>query len=102
MTNDTTKLEQIKLFGKYLLVKPIDLKEITTASGIVLPEKSQPERSELGKVIKTADEVTRVKAGDKVLYIRFAPINTQIELERGRPSNFLIMEERDLVGVFYE
>lgn len=95
-------LEKIKLFEKYLMVKPLDMKETTTSFGLVIPEKTQAERSELGEVIKVSDQVTSVKPGDRVIYIRFAPINTQLELERGKSTNIMIMEERDLVGVIYE
>jgi len=76
--------------------------EETTKSGIIIPDTAK-EKPQQGKVIavgagKILDNGTRVdpgvKAGDKVLFGKYA--GTEIKLEG---EEYLIMREDDILGV---
>lgn len=87
-----------------VILKQVE-KELTTKSGLVIPEaaKEKPQEGEIvavGPGRLTDDGVLipmNVKPGDKVLYGKYA--GTEIKLDG---VNYLIMHEDDLLGVVEE
>ena len=71
--------------------------ETTTASGIIIPDTAQ-EKPQKGSVIAvgkgTKDNPITVKAGDTVLYGKYA--GTELKHER---EDYLIMKESDILAI---
>ena len=56
-----------------ILVKVIEIEQLTTASGIVLPESVAKEKPTLGSVQAIGDsEIIKVKVGDNVMFNKFS------------------------------
>jgi chaperonin GroES len=79
-----------------LLIEPIQA-ETKTASGIIIPDTAK-EKPQEGTVIAVGpgkvDEPTTVKAGDKVLYGKYA--GSELKLDG---KDYLIVKESDLLGI---
>lgn len=79
-----------------VLIEPIQA-ETKTASGIIIPDTAK-EKPQEGTVIAVGpgkvDEPTTVKAGDKVLYGKFA--GSELKLDG---KDYLIVKESDLLGI---
>ncbi|MBQ1723526.1 MAG: co-chaperone GroES [Muribaculaceae bacterium] len=86
----------IKPLGDRVLVEPAQAEEVT-AGGIIIPDSAK-EKPLKGKVIAvgngTKDEEMIVKAGDVVLYGKYA--GTEIELDGAK---YLIMRQSDILGI---
>ncbi len=71
--------------------------ETTTASGIIIPDTAQ-EKPQKGKVIAvgkgTKENPITVKAGDTVLYGKYA--GTELKYEQ---EDYLIMKESDILAI---
>lgn len=91
----------IKPLGERVLVEPI-AKDVTTASGIVLPD-SATEKPQEGKVVAVGSGVLKdgarvaleVKPGDRVLFSKYA--GTEIKYDG---KEYLIMKESDIHAIF--
>ncbi|HIW33344.1 MAG TPA: co-chaperone GroES [Candidatus Paenibacillus intestinavium] len=91
----------IKPLGERVLVEPI-AQEVTTASGIVLPDTAK-EKPQEGKVIAVGSGALKdgvrvaleVKEGDRVLFSKYA--GTEIKYEG---KEYLIMKESDIHAIF--
>lgn len=91
----------IKPLGERVLVEPI-AQEVTTASGIVLPETAK-EKPQEGKVVAVGSGAVKdgarvaleVKPGDRVLFSKYA--GTEIKYDG---KEYLIMKESDIHAVF--
>ncbi|MEX1124558.1 MAG: co-chaperone GroES [Actinobacteria bacterium] len=91
----------IKPLEDRVLVRP-DEAEMTTASGIVIPDtaKEKPQEGEIiavgpGKRSDTGDLIPMdVKAGDKVMYSKYG--GTEIKLDG---EELLILSARDILAV---
>jgi chaperonin GroES len=96
-----TTSTKITPLGDRVLVKPLEREE-TTKSGIVLPDtaKEKPQEGTVvaagsGRVLDDGTKVSmEVKAGDKVLYGKYA--GTEIKIG---DEEHLILSERDILGV---
>ena len=79
-----------------VLIEPIRA-ETKTASGIIIPDTAK-EKPQEGTVIAVGpgkvDEPTTVKAGDKVLYGKYA--GSELKLDG---KDYLIVKESDLLGI---
>ena len=79
-----------------VLIEPIQA-ETKTASGIIIPDTAK-EKPQEGAVIAVGpgkvDEPTTVKAGDKVLYGKYA--GSELKLDG---KDYLIVKESDLLGI---
>ncbi|MBS1616394.1 MAG: co-chaperone GroES [Bacteroidetes bacterium] len=79
-----------------VIVKPAAAEE-TTKGGIIIPDTAK-EKPQRGTVIAAGpgkkDEPTSVKAGDTVLYGKYA--GTEVNLEG---EDFLIMRESDILAI---
>ncbi|MBD8349482.1 MULTISPECIES: co-chaperone GroES [unclassified Dysgonomonas] len=86
----------IKPLADRVLVKPAAAEE-KTVGGIIIPDtaKEKPLKGEVVAVGNgTKDEDMVLKAGDQVLYGKYA--GTEIELEG---ENFLIMRQSDVLAI---
>jgi chaperonin GroES len=94
----------LKPLGDRVVIKPLEQEEVTP-SGIVLPEtaKEKPQKGEVLSVGPGArDEdgkriVMDVKAGDKVLFAKYAGTEIKIESEK-----LLILRESDILAIVTE
>lgn len=93
--------QQLQPLGDRVVVRPM-AKDEMTKSGIVLPDTAK-EKPQEGVIVavgpgKVADDGKRiameVKAGDKVLYAKYAGTEVKIEDEE-----LLILAERDILAV---
>ncbi len=92
---------KLKPLGDRVVVKVIEAEE-KTASGIVLPDqaKERPQEGEVvavgsGKVLNDGTKLTmEVKAGDKVLYSKFAGTEVKVEGE-----DYLILRQDDILAL---
>src|SRR5690606_2801716 len=90
-----------KPLGERVLVEPI-AQEVTTASGIVLPDTAK-EKPQEGKVVAVGSGVLKdgarvaleVKPGDRVLFSKYA--GTEIKYDG---KEYLIMKESDIHAIF--
>lgn len=86
----------IKPLGDRVLVKPAPAEE-KTASGIIIPDTAK-EKPQRGVVVAVGtgkkDEPLNVKAGDNVLYGKYA--GTEISYEG---IDYLIMREADIFAI---
>lgn len=92
----------IKPLSDHILIEPAKEDE-KTKSGIFLPETSNKERSEEGKVIATGpgkrtDESKMlpmsVKPGDRVLFTKYGPNEIKID-----GKEYLIAREDDILAI---
>ena len=86
--------------GDRVVLKQLEA-ERTTKSGIVLPgqEKEKPQQAEViavgpGGVVDGKEIKMEVKAGDKVIYSKYA--GTEVKLE---DEKFIIVKQNDILAV---
>ncbi len=86
--------------GDKVVLKQL-LAEETTKSGIVLPgqAKEKPQQAEViavgpGGVVDGKEVTMQVKAGDKVIYSKYA--GTEVKLE---DEEFIVVKQSDIVAV---
>ncbi|MDR0973140.1 MAG: co-chaperone GroES [Prevotellaceae bacterium] len=86
----------IKPLGDRVLILPAPAEE-KTIGGIIIPDtaKEKPLKGEVKAVGKgTKDETMEVKAGDTVLYGKYA--GTEIEVDG---EKYLMMRQSDIMGI---
>ena len=91
----------IKPLGDRVLVKPVEETE-QKRGGIIIPDtaKEKPQEGVViavgpGKIAETGQKIPmNVKAGDKVLYGKYA--GTEVKLDN---EDHLIMPESDILGI---
>ena len=92
----------LRPIGDHLIVKPL-AKEEKSASGIIIPDTVEKERSERGEVVAVGPgralengtrSVVDVKVGDKVVFKKYAPDEVKIGGEE-----FLVIKMEDVVAV---
>ena len=97
----TLTATKIKPLGDRVLVEPLEREEVTS-SGIVLPDTAK-EKPQEGTVVavgsgrvddKGQKHALEVKAGNKVLYGKYA--GTEIKIEG---KEFLIVSEKDILAI---
>jgi chaperonin GroES len=93
---------KIKPLTNHILIEPAKGEE-KTKSGILLPETTEKERPEQGKVIacgpgkkdKTGNIIPpEVKVGDRVLFTKYGPNEIKVE-----DKEYLIAEEKDILAI---
>jgi chaperonin GroES len=98
----TLTATSIKPLGDRVLVEPLEREEVTS-SGIVLPDTAK-EKPQEGTVVsvgsgrvddKGQKHALDVKAGNKVLYGKYA--GTEIKIEG---KEYLILSEKDILAIF--
>ncbi|MCM1521797.1 MAG: co-chaperone GroES [Muribaculaceae bacterium] len=86
----------IKPLADRVLISPTPAEEVT-AAGIIIPDSAK-EKPLKGEVIAvgpgTKDEEMTVKAGDEVLFGKYA--GTEVELQG---TKYLIMRQSDILGI---
>lgn len=84
----------IKTVLNKIIVEPVEA-ETKTASGIIIPDSAQ-EKPQKGIVIATgsgkADEPMEIKAGDTVLYGKYA--GTEVKIDE---KNYMVMSQSDIL-----
>ncbi len=92
----------IKPLGDRVIIRPIT-EDLTTKSGIVLPENVEKEKSEKGEVLavgpgRTLDNGTlspmSVKVGDKVMFKKYSPDEIKID-----GQELLVISEQDILAI---
>jgi chaperonin GroES len=87
---------KIKPIADRVLVEPLAAEQ-KTASGIIIPETAK-EKPQRGKVIAVGkgkkDETMELKAGDEVLYGKYA--GTEITIDG---TDYLMMRQDDILAV---
>jgi chaperonin GroES len=86
----------VKPLADRVLIKPADAEE-KTAGGIIIPDsaKEKPLKGEVVAVGQgTKDEEMILKAGDKVLYGKYA--GSEIEIE---DKKYLMMRQSDVLAI---
>ena len=95
-------MSNIEPLNDKVVVKPLSQEEVT-ASGIVIPDTVDQEKPMEGEVIAVGpgkfDEDGKrmpmsVKAGDKVLFTKYAPDEVEIDGEE-----YLVLEEDKILGI---
>ena len=86
--------------GDRVVLKQIAAEE-TTKSGIILPDQAQekPQQAEViavgpGGVVDGKEITMQVKAGDKVIYSKYA--GTEVELDN---ETFIVVKQNDILAV---
>ena len=86
----------IKPLADRVLIEPMEA-ETTTASGIIIPDTAK-EKPQKGKIVAVGpgkkDEPMTVKAGETVLYGKYA--GTELKLEG---KDYIIMRESDILAI---
>ncbi|HZK19587.1 MAG TPA: co-chaperone GroES [Treponemataceae bacterium] len=85
---------KIKPLADRVLVKT-EKTEAKTASGIIIPDTAQ-EKTQIASVIAIGDdkEKIKVKAGDRVMYDKYAGTNIKVEGEE-----HLILKAQDIIAI---
>ncbi|MDR2186192.1 MAG: co-chaperone GroES [Treponema sp.] len=85
---------KVKPLADRVMVK-LEKNEAKTAGGIIIPDTAQ-EKTQTGTVIEVGDdnEVIKVKAGQKVMYDKYA--GTQIKIDG---IEHLILKMSDIIAV---
>ncbi|MEA2113656.1 MAG: co-chaperone GroES [Patescibacteria group bacterium] len=87
----------IKPLADRVLIEPVSIED-KTASGIILPDTADKEKSEQGKVVAVGpgkpDKPMNVKKGDIVLFTKYGPNEIKIE-----NKEYLIAREEDILAV---
>ena len=93
---------KIKPLSVHILIEPIKGEE-KSKSGILLPETSEKEKPEQGKVVSVGpgkkDESGKlipleVKEGDRVLFTKYGPSEIKVE-----DKEYLIAKEEDILAI---
>ena len=86
--------------GDRVVLKQLEA-EMTTKSGIVLPgqEKEKPQQAEViavgpGGIVDGKEIKMEVKAGDKVIYSKYAGTEVKIEDEK-----YIIVKQSDILAI---
>ncbi|GHT91267.1 10 kDa chaperonin [Spirochaetia bacterium] len=85
---------KVKPLADRVIVK-LEKTEAKTAGGIIIPDTAQ-EKTQSGVVVEVGDdkEVIKVKAGQKVLYDKYA--GTQIKIDG---NDHLILKMQDILAI---
>ena len=87
----------IKPLADRVLIEPVSIED-KTASGIILPDTADKEKSEQGKVVAVGpgkpDKPMSVKKGDIVLFAKYGPSEIKIE-----DKEYLIAKEEDILAI---
>lgn len=87
---------KIKPLADRVLVKPMEA-ESKTASGLIIPDSAK-EKPQKGTVVAagpgTKDEKMEVKAGDTVLYGKYAGTDLNVD-----GTDYLMMRQSDILAV---
>jgi chaperonin GroES len=90
-------MRKIQPINNNLLIKLDEVKEDTTAGGIIIPDTAQ-EKSQEGEIVAVpADSDSSLSVGDRVIYKSFS--GTEITFEG---KQYLIIPSDDILAKFVE
>ena len=89
--------------GERVVLKPMEQEEVTTSSGLILPDtaREKPQEGEVvavgpGRITEEGNRIPmEIKAGDRVIYSKFAGT----EYKEG-DNEYLIVRESDILAKF--
>ena len=93
---------QVKPLSDHILIEPVSVEEKTKA-GIFLPQSSDKERPEQGKVVavgpgrllKSGERIAiEIKVGDTVLFSKYGPNEIKID-----GKEYLIAKQDDILAI---
>lgn len=86
---------KVRPLGKRVLVKPVEEKE-ESASGLIIPDSAKGHVNYfVGQILDIGQEVSRVKTGDRVAYLKYGYDEVKVE------GNVLrIVDEASLIAVY--
>lgn len=88
---------KIKPLADRVLIEPISIED-KTASGIILPDTADKEKSEQGKVVAIGPgkpgKPMNVKKGDIVLFAKYGPSEIKID-----DKEYLIARQEDILAI---
>jgi len=64
--------------GENVIVSPLE-EELSTASGIIIPDTASKEKPMRGEVMAIPDECKTVSVGDVVIFTKYAPTEVKID-----------------------
>jgi co-chaperonin GroES (HSP10) len=83
----------MKAVGKYIVINPLEEKDVKTSGGLILNEESREDiRYREGTVIQVGDEVVAIKSKDKIYYDRHAGFGIEI-----KQKQYKVIKESDVV-----
>lgn len=89
---------RLELYGDWLLAKPYstnkELDRIEKA-GLVAPDtvKERHDVADKAMVLEVGPDVQKAKVGDKICFLRFAPLEVEFDDDK-----FILIRELDIVG----
>ncbi|MCK5080549.1 MAG: co-chaperone GroES [Candidatus Moranbacteria bacterium] len=89
-------MKKILPLGKNILIKPAEADKMTE-SGIILPDKSESEKSQQGKVISVGDSKkidSKLKSGAQVIFEKYE--GSEVEIDG---SKFIIIESKKVLAI---
>lgn len=89
----TAKSDTIKLtpLGDRLVARAVAVEKKTT-SGILLPEEAR-EKTDLADVLAVGPDVSEVKVGDRILYVKYSP-----EVHKLDGDELMVLHEEDCLA----
>jgi co-chaperonin GroES (HSP10) len=83
----------MKAVGKYIVINPLEEKDVKTSGGLILNEENREDiRYREGTVIQVGDEVNAIKSKDKIYYDRHAGFGIEI-----KQKQYKVIKESDVV-----
>jgi len=77
-TCKTMTPKQLIPLGDNVIVRPLE-EELSTASGIIIPDTASKEKPMRGKVIAVTKDCNTVSVGDVVIFTKYAPTEIKVE-----------------------
>lgn len=90
--------KKITPVGKRVLVKPDEIKEKETASGLILTGESAKSNTYEGTVVAVGTEVTMVKKGDHVVHLKYG----YDEIDGDDKKKLFLIEEQTIIAIIDE
>ncbi len=85
----------MKAVGKYIVIKPLEEKNVKTEGGLILSDKQREDiRYRKAKVINPGTEVKAIEKGNEIYYDRNAGFGIQI-----KEKQYKIIKEFDVVVI---
>lgn len=84
---------KIKPINDHIFLEPLAFVE-KEKSGIILPETSEKEKPQEGKILAVGPKVKSVKEGQKVLFTKYGPHEIKID-----GKEYLIAKEEDILAI---
>ena len=88
---------KIKPRGKYVLIKPDDVKTYTSSVGLAIPGDVEKEQRAVGVVLDVGSEVDDLKKGDRVIYGAYSGEKIGLDPTSDK-VDYLLVHTDDVIG----